>query len=265
MRTASGVFLLAVLVAALFLGRSYLAALVALVVAIGLFEYRKLWGSVHLGPNLLILVPLAAFWLFRYAYPQVPAAQVGLVAAALAGLALTLASTAASRPLARWAVAIGGGIWLGYLPGFVLLLYVGGGARGPELVLLTAGVSVLGDTAAYLVGSRWGRHPFMPAISPSKTWEGAVAGFLLPAAAVGALLPLVLPGLATWVAFSIASVASLAAIVGDLVESQLKRELGVKDSGRLVPGHGGILDRVDSLLFVAAVMYSLLALAGAVG
>lgn len=263
-RTASGAVLLGLLLAALALGRPYLAALVALVAALGLFEYRRLWSSAGLRPNLLIIAPLAAFWLLRFAYPGVPVASAGLAAAGLAGLALTLTSASGSRPLARWAVAVGGAIWLGFLPGFIPLLYQVGAGRGAELVLLTVGVSVLGDTAAYLIGSRWGRHRFLPSISPSKSWEGAVAGLVVPAVVVGLLLPRVLPLLGLPAAFVISTLVSLAAIVGDLVESQLKRELGVKDSGRLIPGHGGILDRVDSLLFVAAVMYPLLALTGGV-
>jgi phosphatidate cytidylyltransferase len=223
----------------------------------------SIWMSIHL--NLLLLVPLTGFWLFRYAYPEVPAARVGLLAAVLAGLALTLWSRASSRPVARWAVAVGGGIWLGYLGGCLMLLDASAAGRGRQLVLLVVGVSVLGDTAAYLVGSRLGRHRFFPSISPAETWEGAVAGWLVPTAVVGALLPVVLPQLSQALDFAIAALASLAAIVGDLVESQLKRELKVKDSGRLIPGHGRILDRVDSPLFLTAVMYALLTEIRAVG
>ncbi len=262
-RTASGVTLLVVLGGALELGSGYLAALVVLVAALGLLEYRRLWRVAGLLPNMLILAPLTAFWVLRYAYPTVPAAGVGLTAGALAGLALTLLSRPDTRPMARWAVAVGGAVWIGYLAGFLPLLYRSADPRGPEMVLLAVGVSVLGDTGAYLVGSRLGRHPFFPSISPSKTWEGAAAGFLLPALAVTALLPLALPGLSWAVAALVAATCSLAAIAGDLAESQLKRELGVKDSGRLIPGHGGILDRVDSLLFVAPVMYTLLVAFGA--
>lgn len=261
-RTASGVVLLGLLVGAAFLGAGYLAGFVAVVVAMGLWEYRQLWSGLQLRPNLLVLMPLAAFWLFRFAYPQVATASLGLLLAALAGLALSLFSAAESRPVARWAVAVGGAVWLGYLPGFLLLLYVAGHGSGAELVLLILGVSVLGDTAAYLAGSAFGRRPFFPRISPSKTWEGAVAGWLLPTVAVGLLLPVVLPATPIGTSFGIAAVGAAAAIAGDLVESQMKREAKVKDSGRLIPGHGGILDRVDSLLFVAPVMYTLLVAVG---
>jgi phosphatidate cytidylyltransferase len=131
------------------------------------------------------------------------------------------------------------------------------------VLLLTVGVSVVGDTLAYLVGSRFGRHPFMPQISPSKSWEGALAALLAPTLMVGLLLPLALPRMGHPAAFGIGLLAALAAVVGDLVESQLKREVGIKDSGRLLPGHGGVLDRMDSLIFVGAVVYSLLGVAHA--
>ena len=101
-----------------------------------------------------------------------------------------------------------------------------------EVLLLTVGVSVVGDSLAYLVGSRFGRHPFFPRISPSKTWEGAVAALVAPTLLVGLLLPLALPKVGDPLAFLIGFLASVAAVIGDLVESQLKREVGVKDSRR---------------------------------
>ncbi len=264
-RTASGLALLALVVLSLFLGTAAVATLVALVMGAGIVEYRQLWRDQPVHPSLLVLVPLAAFFLLRFAYPQLPVAALGLLVGSLGGLALATARPAAEKPFTSWALAVGGSIWLGYLPGFVLLLYAAAGSRDRAiaLVLLTIGISVLGDTAAYLLGSAIGRHPFFPRISPRKTWEGALAGLVVPTLAAGALLPQVLPKLGYPVAIAIAGAASAAAIAGDLVESQLKREAGVKDSSRLIPGHGGVLDRVDSLLFVAAVVYSLLGVAHA--
>ncbi|MHB1892341.1 MAG: phosphatidate cytidylyltransferase [Candidatus Dormibacteria bacterium] len=259
-RTASGLLLLAILLAALFLGVAYFAALVGALMAIALHEYRLLWRRQGLEPSLLVLAPLVEFWVFRYAYPQIPAASVGLLAAALVGLTLALGRSHQDRPIARWGTATAGAVWLGYLPGSFLLLYLAAGSHGRAvaLVLLTVGIAVLGDTSAYLVGSWLGRHPFLPWISPKKTWEGAVAGWLVPTLVAGTLLPVVLPRLDQLLAYAVAGVAAAAAIAGDLAESQLKREVGVKDSGTLIPGHGGILDRLDSLLFVGAVVYPLL-------
>ncbi|MDR1014255.1 MAG: phosphatidate cytidylyltransferase [Coriobacteriales bacterium] len=109
------------------------------------------------------------------------------------------------------------------------------------------------DTFAYLIGSRLGKHPMAPHISPKKSWEGFFAGILV-SVAVWCLLPLI-PGLELPLVWAV--VGGLACgwigILGDLVESRIKRSLGFKDSGNLLPGHGGFLDRCDSLIVVAAV------------
>lgn len=264
-RTASGVALLGLFLLALWLGDLFVDAFVAVFVALGLWEYWQLWRGAGIGVDPIVLFGLAGVWLFRYAYPNLSQAAVVLSIAVLGGLALSLRFHPTDQPFRRWALALGGAVWLGFCPGFLLLLYHGIASRprALEVMLLTVGISVVGDTLAFLVGSRFGRHPFFARISPRKTWEGAVAALIAPTLVVGLLLPLVLPRVGVLEAFGIGSLASLAAIVGDLVESQLKREVGVKDSGRIVPGHGGVLDRMDSLIFVGAVVYSLLGAAHA--
>lgn len=123
----------------------------------------------------------------------------------------------------------------------------------PWLVFLLFAIVWLGDTAAYYIGSRWGRHKMAPVISPKKSWEGAAAGFLvaLVATAVWSAwrLDSVHPGV-----LLVAAATAVAAQVGDLVESMIKRGAGVKDSGHVLPGHGGILDRFDAMLFAAPVL-----------
>lgn len=118
------------------------------------------------------------------------------------------------------------------------------------------------DAAAFIIGSRFGKHPMAPRISPKKSWEGFVAGIIL-SVVVWCLLPLI-PGLDLPIVWAI--VGGLACgwigILGDLVESRIKRNTGFKDSGHLLPGHGGFLDRCDSLLLVAAVASLLFRVAG---
>jgi phosphatidate cytidylyltransferase len=127
--------------------------------------------------------------------------------------------------------------------------------RDPWLVFLLMAIVWLGDTAAFYAGSRWGRHRMAPTISPKKSWEGAAAGFAisLAAAAVWSFCRLgrVDPGL-----LGVAAVTAVAAQVGDLAESMIKRGSGIKDSGNLLPGHGGVLDRMDAMLFAAPVLFS---------
>ncbi|MFN3652067.1 MAG: phosphatidate cytidylyltransferase [Armatimonadota bacterium] len=134
--------------------------------------------------------------------------------------------------LPDWMAAMGEGAWL--------LLWV----------LVTTSST---DTGAYLVGKRWGRHKLAPEVSPGKTWEGAVGGFIasvLVAWGLGALL-----GLPTAFALAGGALTGVVSQLGDLSKSAIKREIGVKDFGTLMPGHGGILDRFDSLLFAAPAIY----------
>ncbi|HEY4589938.1 MAG TPA: phosphatidate cytidylyltransferase [Thermoanaerobaculia bacterium] len=133
----------------------------------------------------------------------------------------------------------------------------------PWLTFLLMAIVWLGDTAAYYVGSRVGRHKMAPDISPKKSWEGAVASFVVAVAAAavwdvcrrGALEPGVMAA---------AAGTAVAAQIGDLVESMIKRGSGVKDSGSILPGHGGVLDRMDAMLFAAPVLLLGLWLAGVV-
>lgn len=132
--------------------------------------------------------------------------------------------------------------------------------RARMLVLILLLFVWIGDTAAYYVGRALGRHKMAPRISPGKTWEGGIAS-ILGAVAVGVLAWWLLPrygwgdtgSLAYWIALAI--VVNIAAQAGDLVESMIKRGAGVKDSGALLPGHGGMLDRIDALLFAAVAMW----------
>ena len=123
----------------------------------------------------------------------------------------------------------------------------------PWVVVLLMGIVWLGDTVAYYVGSRFGRHKMAPVISPKKSWEGAAASFVtaMAAAAVWSFWRLgrLDPGL-----LAVAAATAAAAQVGDLVESMIKRGTGVKDSGSVLPGHGGLLDRMDAMLFAAPVL-----------
>ena len=120
------------------------------------------------------------------------------------------------------------------------------------------------DAFAYLVGSAFGKHKMVPAISPKKSWEGFVGG-LCGSLLVWCLL-LLFPetGITPFVAVFCGLACGVVGVIGDLVESRIKRGAGVKDSGNLIPGHGGLLDRSDSMLFVAIAAYFILTLMGVI-
>lgn len=120
-------------------------------------------------------------------------------------------------------------------------------------------VSWIGDTGAYYVGRRYGRRKLAPRVSPGKTWEGAIASAVVSGLAGMLALPRLIPGVTLWEALGLALAANVAGQIGDLAESAIKRGAGVKDSGTLLPGHGGLLDRVDSSMFALPVLYAILA------
>ena len=156
-----------------------------------------------------------------------------------------------SNPLFDWALTLGGGLYLGWtLAHFVLLRGKPQGLYWMALALLTTWAA---DTGAYFIGLKLGRRRLAPRLSPSKTWEGTLGGWLCGIAVALLLgIPLDLP----WFhGLALGLLISTAAPFGDLAVSMMKRQVGVKDSGALIPGHGGMLDRLDSLLFTVVVVY----------
>jgi len=150
-----------------------------------------------------------------------------------------------------WAWTIAGILYVGWLLSYFVALR--GLDKHGYWVFLALATNFASDTAAFFTGSALGRHKLAPAISPGKTWEGTIAGFL-GAIIVSLPFTMLLP-LSYWQAIVIGFLVSLFGQLGDLVESLLKRNMGVKDSGRLLPGHGGALDRIDSVVFAGVVVY----------
>ncbi len=154
----------------------------------------------------------------------------------------------------RSAVLALGLVYTGLLPVFVALVHRSS-PHGPDLVILLLTIAFLGDTGAYFTGRAFGRHPLYAAVSPKKTWEGAVGGLAASAGAAALAHFWYLPELPLLPGLILGGLAGATGQAGDLCESMLKRAHGVKDSGRLLPGHGGMLDRIDALLFAAPVLY----------
>jgi len=150
-----------------------------------------------------------------------------------------------------WAWTMAGILYVGWLLSHLVALR--GLDDGRNWVFLALLVTFASDTAAFFVGRALGRHHLAPHISPGKTWEGTIAGFL--GAIIASLLFTMLLPISYWQAVLLGFLVSLFGQLGDLAESLLKRNMGVKDSGRLLPGHGGFLDRIDSVVFAGVVVY----------
>jgi phosphatidate cytidylyltransferase len=194
---------------------------------------------------------------------QISAYQAGLTGA-LVGLIVTVVAGLVWRAIdglgpafTRDAMAtVFAAVYIGLLPAFLVLIAVIPG-EGHWLALAVLFLPVANDTGGYILGTLAGRHKLAPSISPKKSWEG-LAGSVILASAAG-VLAVVLLGHTWWLGVALACVAVATSTLGDLAESLLKRDLGVKDMGSLLPGHGGVLDRVDSMLVTAPVAYLVLA------
>lgn len=255
-RVATGGTLGVVAVADVALGGWYFAAFVIMAALLLADEWAELARlpderAVKLVRLAAAIVPTLAIVLTKEGEPALGLAVLALGAVAAAGMA-ALVPTA---PVDRAAFGV---VYIG-LPCVALVWLRNAGGHGLEAVLWLLFVVWATDVMAYFTGRALGGPRLAPAISPNKTWAG-LAGGVLGAAAVGAALPLLGQG---YLHAAIAgAVVALVAQAGDLFESHLKRRAGVKDSGRLLPGHGGLLDRVDGLLFATPAFAAFLAIGG---
>lgn len=222
---------------------------------LGLLEIYRLAAARGLECNRAIGILVVAGVLYSFYEPTFPLTVPLLLGVVGIPVWALLTRGTSSRGLAAMAVTLFGALFLGVLFGYQIVLRKFGGELGRNLVFLLYLVVWTGDTAAYYLGRALGRHRLSPEISPNKTVEGAVAGVAGSLLAAGGARLWFLPQL-TWMdCLAVGFLLAGAGVLGDLVESMWKREAGAKDSASLVPGHGGILDRSDSLLFGAPILY----------
>lgn len=225
----------------------WLAAAVVLVAAFELLDAVKRSGRrpvVSFGMACVFAMLFAAYW-----RPDRPELLVAVLAIATFGsflLALRPGPRTTTASDVAWTVLAVA--WIG-----------GGGAAAVSMLTLTSGLNLLvahvlvtavDDIGAYFTGTRFGRHKMAPSISPAKSWEGFVGGLVL-ALLAGAVAGTIIDDLGLVHGVVVGMISGLLAPAGDLAESMAKRELGIKDSGRLLPGHGGFLDRLDAIAFAA--------------
>ncbi|WP_233190834.1 MULTISPECIES: phosphatidate cytidylyltransferase [unclassified Brachybacterium] len=253
-------------------------------IAVGLGLLALLLASLFVLPQAFpvvaaIAMVLAVLELVRalsfggLAVPAVPllVGVVGMVVSTvvLAEPGLLLSTAVAVCVLILWRISesmglsalrdVAGGVftltWIPFLGSFLLLLMQRD--DGPLLVLLAILGPIGNDVGGYIAGVLLGKHPMAPSISPKKSWEGFAGSLLLGITLVASVATLAL-GMPWWAGVAIGVMLVLVSTCGDLAESLLKRDLGIKDMGHLLPGHGGVMDRVDSILLAAPATYLML-------
>ena len=263
-RALSAALLVPPLLVAIVLGNPWLALLIGVVVALGALETMRLLREAGYG-TLPVLGVVAAVAVVVDASTPTTLPGSGLLLTALALVLIAVGAMTRHDPkdgLSAWMATAFGGLYVGLLAFVVRLASIAPplpadapaatlGAERGWVLLLVLGVWAY-DTGAYLVGRQFGRRRFLTHISAAKTVEGAVGGLVATTVvAVAGLWALGEPPLGGLI---LGPLLGLSAQVGDLAESMLKRAAGAKDSGTLIPGHGGILDRIDSFLFAAPVV-----------
>jgi phosphatidate cytidylyltransferase len=252
-RILSAFVILAIVIGAIYAGTYGAYALVALLGGLALWEFRGLSEGMGSRAPSWLLFPLGAFFIYSGTVLKRVDVDLVLSLALVGGLAAFLFVPGRRQGLGRWAMGMAGALYIGMPFNYYLVLYASQ-PHGMVWALFIIFAIVANDAAALLVGSRIGRTPFFPAISPKKTLEGAVAGV------IGSVIVMVIGvfaviGLPLIHAVVLGILVGISAQLGDLVESQMKRIAEVKDSSNLIPGHGGVLDRLDSILFPPIVVF----------
>lgn len=263
-RAISAAVLVPVLLIVLWLGGYVLAAGIAIVTVLAALEVFRLLRTAGYAPLAPLGTALALAIVADAAFPKVLEGS-GLLLGAIGIVLVAVASFARLDPhdgLATWMATIFGALYVSLLSFVIRLGHAAppipssapladfGAERAWILLLVLAVWSY--DTGAYLVGKQFGRQKFLTHISPSKTYAGLIGGVV--ATTVVVAIGLVAVGQPPFHAIVLGPLTALAAQAGDLAESVIKRAAGVKDSGDLIPGHGGMLDRIDSFLFAAPVV-----------
>ncbi|MFG2823642.1 phosphatidate cytidylyltransferase [Kitasatospora sp. NPDC048365] len=251
-----GVGLGAVIVASLFVVKAVFLAVVAAAVVVGIWELTSRLAErkdIHVPLPPLLIGGVAMLVTGYFAGAQWAAALLGLT-----GVALMIArmSTPPENYLRDITAGVFTAFYVPFLATFVALMLAADDGAWRILIFLV--VTICSDTGAYAVGYKFGKNKLAPTISPGKTREGLAGGIGLSMLAGALLMQYVIDDGTWWQGLILGGCAAVTATLGDLAESMIKRDLGIKDMGTLLPGHGGIMDRLDSLLPTAPVVWFLL-------
>ncbi|AZS74398.1 phosphatidate cytidylyltransferase [Streptomyces lydicus] len=251
-----GVGLGAIIVASLFVYKPVFIGVIAIAVVVGLWELTSRLAE---RKDIKVpLVPLAVGGTAMVVAGYVRGAEGAWVAMALTALAVLVwrMTEAPENYLRDVTAGVFAAFYVPFLATFVALM-LAAEADGPQRVMTFLLLTVVSDTGAYAVGWRFGKHKLAPRISPGKTREGLVGAVLFAMVAGALCMEFLIADGAWWQGLLLGLAVAASATLGDLGESMIKRDLGIKDMGTLLPGHGGIMDRLDSLLPTAPVVWLL--------
>jgi len=254
-RVITAIWGIPLLTAIIWFGEPWFTLLVAIWGVLAAFEFYRLVTTSKVSPITyfgliwVLLFIISPHFEYNFLTPLL------LTSAVILSLVWLLFRPQKEGAFTGWAWTMAGILYLGWLLSYLVALR--GLDAGRNWVFFALFTTFASDTAAFFVGRALGKHHLAPNISPGKTWEGAISGvfgaiivsllFILPT-------PLSLP-LLYWQAILLGLIVSVFGQLGDLAESLFKRNTGVKESGKLIPGHGGFLDRIDSVVFTGAVVY----------
>ena len=242
-----------------YLGGWWFFVAIAVIVGLATYEFYGLMraGGYHPAVPLGVLFSLAL--LLTAQFPAVPVTDIIITIALLLTLIWHLLAYeigVTDKPGSDWALTVAGAMYLGWMGN--LFLQLRSLPDGLGWIILACVPVWIGDSGAYFVGIRWGKHKCCPRLSPKKSWEGTIAGWI--SGTLSTLLIGLALGLPWWHGLVLGMLVALISPLGDLAESMFKRQVKIKDSSNLIPGHGGALDRIDSLLFSVPIVFYYLTL-----
>jgi phosphatidate cytidylyltransferase len=256
-----------IMLAAVFVSIQYLSdlgffiAIQALILA-ALLEFYNLASKREHSPQRILGFVLALIIAFSFFMEALPLGLALFVCLLVTGVYFVLEINKLEKLKVfppSIALTVFGAVYLSFMLNHIYYLRR---EEGPFLIYFLLAVIFIGDTGAYVVGTLMGRHKMAPLASPKKTWEGSFAGVITACLGGIAAQQILLPDVALWNAALFASLIHVVAQVSDPLESLFKRAAGVKDSSHILPGHGGFLDRVDSLILAVPFFYYLLEYVG---
>jgi len=250
-RVLSAAVLIPLVIAAILLGGWWLFVSLLIIVGLAIYEFVGMLKRLGYQPQLFFAVGLGYVILTHAFLPGLGLFRPAVSLVLLASLFWHLFQNRSETRLEDWLLCLGAAGYVSWMASH--MLHFETLAQGNLRLLSVIGVTALADTGAYFAGRMWGRHPLAPRISPKKTWEGVAGGIVLSLLG-GAVLSGLL-GLGWWQGVVAGLWIAVVAPLGDLSISMIKRQVGIKDTGNVIPGHGGMLDRLDSILVTVLVGY----------